>query len=75
MHKGNQNDPYLDKAGVEQCKTNFYNLEGWDAKTGWPTRKTLEGLVLKKVANAMASKGRLGALKMGTHPYLSCYFF
>jgi aldehyde:ferredoxin oxidoreductase len=57
----NQNDLYLDKAGVELFKTNFYKLEGWDAKTGWPTRKTLEGLGLKKVADTLANKGRLGA--------------
>jgi aldehyde:ferredoxin oxidoreductase len=52
---------YLDDAGVELFKTNFYKLEGWDVDTGWPTRKTLEGLGLKKVADTMASKWRLGA--------------
>jgi aldehyde:ferredoxin oxidoreductase len=57
----NQTDLYLDKAGVESFKNNLYQLEGWDVKTGWPTRKTLEGLGLKKVADTMASKGRLGA--------------
>jgi len=54
-------DMYLDDAGVELFKTNFYKLEGWDVDTGWPTRKTLEGLGLKKVADTMASKWRLGA--------------
>jgi aldehyde:ferredoxin oxidoreductase len=57
----NQDDLYLDKAGVELFKTNFYKLEGWDEKNGWPTRKTLEGLGMKKVADTMAAKGRLGA--------------
>jgi aldehyde:ferredoxin oxidoreductase len=56
-----QSDLYLDKAGVELFKTNFYKLEGWDEKNGWPTRKTLEGLGMKKVADTMAVKGRLGA--------------
>jgi aldehyde:ferredoxin oxidoreductase len=56
-----QNDLYLDKAGVEAFKTNFYKLEGWDVNTGWPTRKTLEGLGMKKVADLMAAKGKLGA--------------
>jgi aldehyde:ferredoxin oxidoreductase len=57
----NQNDLYLDKAGVELFKTSFYQLEGWDVKTGWPTRKTLEGLGLKRIADTMSAKGRLGA--------------
>jgi aldehyde:ferredoxin oxidoreductase len=56
-----QNDLYLDRKGVERFKTHFYKLEGWDVDTGWPTRKTLEGLGLKKVADIMASKGKLGA--------------
>ncbi len=56
-----QDDLYLDRAGVDQFKTHFYKLEGWDVKTGWPTRKTLEGLGLKKIADDMASKGKLGA--------------
>jgi len=57
----NQDDLYLNKEGVEQFKTHFYKLEGWDPKNGWPTRKTLEGLNLKRVADLMASKGKLGA--------------
>jgi aldehyde:ferredoxin oxidoreductase len=56
-----QSDMYLDREGVELFKTNFYKLEGWDIQTGWPTRKTLEGLGMAKVADAMAAKGRLGA--------------
>jgi aldehyde:ferredoxin oxidoreductase len=56
-----QNDLYLDRKGVEQFKTNFYKLEGWDAEKGWPTKATLEGLGLKKVADTLASKGKLGA--------------
>jgi len=53
-------DLYLDEAGVELFKTNFYKLEGWNVDNGWPTRKTLEELGLKKVADTMAGKGRLG---------------
>jgi len=52
-------DVYLDDSGVELFKTNFYKLEGWDVDTGWPTRKTLEGLGLQRVADTMAGKGRL----------------
>ncbi|MBN1566898.1 MAG: hypothetical protein JXA73_03570 [Acidobacteria bacterium] len=55
-----QGDLYLDKNGVEEFKTHFYKLEGWNADTGWPTRKTLDDLGMKKVADTMASKGKLG---------------
>jgi len=53
-------DMYLDESGVEQWKTAFYTLEGWDPKTGYPTRKTLESLGLKHVADILQGKGRLG---------------
>ncbi len=55
-----QSDLYLDKAGVELFKTNFYKLEGWGVDTGWPTRKTLEGLGMKRIADTMARNGKLG---------------
>jgi hypothetical protein len=55
-----QSDLYLDKKGVELFKTNFYKLEGWGIDTGWPTRKTLEGLGMKQIADTMAGKGKLG---------------
>lgn len=50
----------LDRARFEEFKTNFFELEGWDTSTGWPTRKTLEESGLKKVADELQSKGRLG---------------
>ncbi len=53
-------DLYLDKAGVEQWKTEFYEFEGWDTKTGWPARKTLCELSLEKVADTLAARGKLG---------------
>jgi aldehyde:ferredoxin oxidoreductase len=52
---------YLDRKGVDTFKTHFYELEGWDKEHGWPTRKTLEDFGMKKVADVMAAKGRLGA--------------
>jgi aldehyde:ferredoxin oxidoreductase len=54
------NDMYLDERGVEQWKTAFYLLEGWDTKTGYPTRKTLEGVGLKHVADLLQAKNKLG---------------
>jgi hypothetical protein len=46
---------YFDEAGVEQFRTNFYNVERWDAGTGWSKRKTVEELSLKKVADTPAA--------------------
>ena len=51
---------HLDRKGVEDFKTHYYALEGWDKENGWPTRKTLEGFGLKKVADTMAKSGKLG---------------
>jgi aldehyde:ferredoxin oxidoreductase len=51
---------YLDRKGVNDFKDHYYALEGWDKEHGWPTRKTLEGYGLKKVADVMEKKGRLG---------------
>ena len=50
----------LDRAKVEEWKTKFYDFEGFNTQNGWPTRKTLDDLGLKKVADLMQSKGRLG---------------
>jgi aldehyde:ferredoxin oxidoreductase len=54
-------DMYLDRKGVDDFKSHYYALEGWDKEHGWPTRKTLEDFGLKRVADTMAAKGRLGA--------------
>ncbi len=56
----NAPDMYLDRKGVEDFKSHFFALEGWDKEHGWPTRKTLEGFGLKKVADTLAASGRLG---------------
>jgi aldehyde:ferredoxin oxidoreductase len=52
---------HLDKDKVEEWKTLFYELEGWDTKTGWQTRATLEGLGLKNVADELEAAGKLPA--------------
>ena len=51
----------LDEAKVEEWKTHYYKLEGWDTSSGWPTEATLEGLDLGYVADKLKSKGKLGA--------------
>jgi aldehyde:ferredoxin oxidoreductase len=50
----------LDRQKVEDWKTKFYALEGWDTTTGQPTRGTLEELGLKDVADALEDAGKLG---------------
>jgi aldehyde:ferredoxin oxidoreductase len=50
----------LDRSRFDDFKTTFYRLEGWDSRSGWPTRATLEGLRLNKVADLLEKKGKLG---------------
>jgi len=50
----------LDRAKVEDFKTRFYKFEGYNPDNGYPTRTTLEKMNLKKVADVMQSKTKLG---------------
>ena len=50
----------LDRKKVEEWKTKFFELEGWDTSSGWPKRKTLEDLGLTNVADALETAGKLG---------------
>ncbi len=50
----------LDRDKVEDFKTRFYKFEGYNPESGYPTRATLEKMGLKKVADLMQSKGKLG---------------
>jgi aldehyde:ferredoxin oxidoreductase len=51
----------LDRERVEEWKTKFFTLEGWDPATGWPKRETLEELGLGHVADELAKQDKLGA--------------
>jgi aldehyde:ferredoxin oxidoreductase len=53
-------DMYLDRKGVDDFKTHFYALEGWDKEHGWPTKKTLEKLGLKRMVMTLQDSGKLG---------------
>ena len=55
-----QKKPLFLPAGVEQWKDYFYGQEGWDPATGWPTRKTLEALDLKLIADELERQGKVG---------------
>lgn len=37
----------------------YYELHGWERKSGWPTRETLEKVGLKEVAGILGQAGRL----------------
>ncbi len=50
----------LDRKKVEDFKTKFYKFEGYNPENGYPTRKTLEGMNLKKVADLLEKRGKLG---------------
>jgi aldehyde:ferredoxin oxidoreductase len=49
----------LDEKRFEDWKTKYYTLEGWDPKTGWPTRKNLEKLGMGDVADELEKHGKL----------------
>jgi aldehyde:ferredoxin oxidoreductase len=49
----------IDKAKFETLKDRYYDLRGWDVKTGWPTQTKLEELGLKDVADDLARIGKL----------------
>jgi aldehyde:ferredoxin oxidoreductase len=49
----------IDKVKFEALKDRYYQLRGWDAATGRPTRSGLEKLGLKDVADGLAAVGRL----------------
>ena len=58
-----QGDPLnrsIDREQFEEFKTRFYELEGWNPTTGYPTRSTLESLGLGYVADELNEKGKLG---------------
>lgn len=50
----------LDRAKFEEFKTLFYELQGWDPATGYPTRPALEALGLGYVADELETQGKLG---------------
>ena len=49
----------LDRAKVEEFKSKFYKFEGY-GENGFPTRATLEKMNMKKLADTMQAKGKLG---------------
>jgi aldehyde:ferredoxin oxidoreductase len=52
----------LDRDKFEAFKTRFYEMQGWDPTTGYPTRSTLESLGLGYVADELEERGKLGGM-------------
>jgi len=51
-HKDRRNNA-VDRPAWEKAKDDYYQIRGWDIKTGIPTRERLEKLDLKDVANKL----------------------
>jgi aldehyde:ferredoxin oxidoreductase len=49
----------MDRADIDTAREMFYDLLGWDKKTGAPTRAALEKLDLKDVADDLSRMGLL----------------
>ncbi len=49
----------IDEASFEDWKTRFYQHEGWDPETGWPTRETLVELGLGEAIGRLVEAGKL----------------
>jgi aldehyde:ferredoxin oxidoreductase len=47
------------QTALEQAKTEYYRLRGWDERSGWPTREKLEDLALFDVANDLKKEALL----------------
>jgi len=50
----------IDRDSFEDFKTRFYQFEGWDPDSGWPTRKTLQDLGMSDVADELQIRAKLG---------------
>jgi len=49
----------INKTAFDTLKKEYYELRGWDSKTGYQTRPLLEKLDLADIADELASKGLL----------------
>jgi aldehyde:ferredoxin oxidoreductase len=49
----------LSKDKIEQLLDEYYELRGWDVRTGLPTQEKLAGLGLNDIAVELAKAGRL----------------
>jgi len=47
----------------------YYDLHGWDKKTSWPFKETLEGLKLEEVARELESLGKIQSVEKTNYGY------
>jgi len=63
MEEGIQSGPYAgakcEKEKWDEMLDRFYELNGWDRETGWPTRGALAELGMSEIAERLKKVGRL----------------
>lgn len=60
MHGGPKDGLALNRKKWDETLDEYYDLNGWDKKTGWPTRARLEALGLKDIADELETMGKAG---------------
>ena len=60
MYPGKDDGVMLNRSKFLKLLDKYYELRGWNRRTGWPTRAKLEELGLKEVADELESAGKLG---------------
>jgi len=60
MYPGKDDGVMLDKERFIKLIIKYYELRGWNKDNGWPTRKRLEDLDLKNVADELENIKKLG---------------
>jgi len=59
-YPGKDDGVVLDREKFLRLMDKYYELRGWNKENGWPTRKKLEELGLKRIADELEKIGRLG---------------
>ncbi len=52
---------HIERDRFEEFKTRFYELQGWNTESGFPTRSTLANMGMNHVADELEAHGKLGA--------------
>jgi aldehyde:ferredoxin oxidoreductase len=60
MYPGKDDGVMLDRERFIPLLDKYYQLSGWDAAHGWPTRAKLDELGLSDIADVLQSEGKLG---------------